>query len=149
MRVVLQRVTSARVDVDEKTIGEIADGFLLLLGVTQDDTQADADWMVDKVLKLRLFGDGGSQSFMEKSIVEHGGGILVVSQFTLYGNCRKGTRPSFTDAARPEHAESLYEYFVRKCIDAGVHTETGEFGEHMQVQLVNDGPVTLILDSKQ
>jgi D-aminoacyl-tRNA deacylase len=153
MRVVLQRVKRAEVEcigsVDTKTVGQIAEGFLILLGITHDDTEKDVDWLVEKILKLRLFpGDGGDSGF-EKNIVEVGGSILVVSQFTLYGDCKKGTRPSFSSAARPEQAEPLYEYFIQKCLEADVHTESGRFGEHMEVDLVNDGPVTMVIDSKQ
>lgn len=148
MKIVLQKVKQANVTINQKTVGNIAHGFVLLLGITHIDTQKDAQYLVEKILKLRLFADEGSDSFMEKNIVEAGGSVLVVSQFTLYGDCTKGTRPSFTDAARPEIARPLYEYFVSEFRSKGVSTETGEFGEHMEVTLVNDGPITLVLESK-
>ena len=146
MRVVLQRVTRASVEVGEKIIGTIGAGLLVLLGVAQTDTEKDADWLVEKILKLRLFS-GGEESGFEKNIVEIGGSLLIVSQFTLYGDCKKGTRPSFSSAARPEQAEKLYEYFLEKCVDAGIQTESGQFGANMEVDLVNDGPVTMTIDS--
>ena len=148
MKIVLQKVKSAQVQVDEKTVGHIGHGFLLFLGVTHEDNEAAANWLIEKVLKLRLFSDEGSDSFMEKNITEVSGSILVVSQFTLYGDCRKGTRPGFTDAARPEQAEKLYNYFVEKLQNTGISVETGIFGAHMEVSLLNDGPITLILESK-
>lgn len=147
MRVLLQRVKQANVTVENTIVGTIAQGFLILLGITQTDTTKEADWMVEKILKLRLFADGETESFMEKNIQEVNGEILVVSQFTLYGDCRKGTRPSFTEAARPQQAQPLYEYFVNEMKKKGIRVQTGIFGAHMQVELVNDGPVTLILDS--
>ncbi len=148
MRIVVQRVTSASVSVDSKTVGEIAGGLLVLLGITNGDTEKDADWLVEKLLKLRLFPESeASDSFMEKNVVEIGGSMLVVSQFTLYGDARKGTKPSFTDAARPDVAEPLCRYFVEKVGNAGLPLATGVFGAHMMVSLVNDGPVTLIIDS--
>lgn len=148
MKIVLQKVKSAQVSVDQKTVGSIALGFLLFLGVTHSDTELSADYLIEKILKLRLFSDPGSDSFMEKNIVEAGGSLLVVSQFTLYGDCKKGTRPSFTDAARPEQAEKLYNYFVEKLRFTGIKVETGIFAAHMEVSLVNDGPITLLLESK-
>jgi len=147
MKIVLQKVNKAYVDVHNKVVGEIADGFCLFVGITHEDTEADADKLLEKILKLRLFSDGTSDSFMEKNIVEVEGALLVVSNFTLYGDAKKGTRPSFTAASRPEHAEPLYDYFVQKCIDTGMHVETGTFGKHMDVTLVNDGPITLLLES--
>lgn len=148
MRIVVQRVKSASVSIENKTVGEIAGGLLVLLGITNGDTEKDADWLVEKILKLRLFAESeNSDSFMEKNVAEFGGSVLVVSQFTLYGDCRKGTKPSFTDAARPELAEPLYRYFVEKLRSAGVEAPTGTFGAHMAVSLINDGPVTLIIDS--
>ena len=144
MKVVLQRVTRARVEVDNQTIGQIADGLLVLLGITHADTEQDADTLVEKITKLRIFED--DDGAMNDSILDTAGGLLVVSQFTLYADCKKGNRPSFGDASRPEHAEPLYNYFVQKCIDTGLHVETGEFGAHMQVDLVNDGPVTIVLE---
>lgn len=160
VRIVLQKVKSASVRVENKTVGEISHGFLLLLGVTHEDTEKDAEWLAEKILKLRLFEDPsassprgdsaepGQGSFMEKNIREVGGGVLVVSQFTVYGNCKKGTRPSFTDSARPIQAEKLYNYFVDKLRQAEIAVETGKFAAKMEVELINDGPVTLIVDSK-
>lgn len=148
MRCVLQKVTHAQVTVNQKTVGEIAHGFVLLLGVTHADTQKDAEYLAEKILKLRLFADPGSDTFMEKNITEVGGSVLVVSQFTLYGDCTKGTRPSFTDAAKPDVAKPLCEYFVSTLRTKGIVVQTGEFGEHMEVSLINDGPVTLVLESK-
>jgi len=148
MRIVLQKVKQASVQVDTQTVGHIGHGFLLFLGVTHEDTQKDAEYLIEKLLKLRLFGEEGSESFMEKNILEVLGSLLVVSQFTLYGDCKKGTRPSFTDAARPEQANMIYEYFVNTARQKGINVETGIFAAHMEVSLVNDGPITLILDSK-
>lgn len=147
MKIVLQKVKSASVEVDSKRVGQIEHGFVLLLGITHTDTQKEANWLVEKVLKLRLFAEIGSNTFMEKNILEALGSILVVSQFTLYGDCRKGTRPSFTDAARPEVAEPLYEYFVEELKKKGVVVQTGIFGAHMDLELTNDGPITLILEA--
>lgn len=147
MRVVLQKVTYARVEIDNKTVAEIANGFLLLVAITHTDTEVTVQKMVEKVLKLRLFADAHSDTFMERSIVDEGGAILAVSQFTLYGDCTKGTRPSFTDAAKPEQAKPLYALFVQMLIATGIAVQTGEFGEHMEVTLTNDGPITLILDT--
>ncbi len=148
MRIVVQRVQKTTVTVDTKTVGDIAGGLLVLLGITNGDTEKDADWLVEKLLKLRLFPESEtSESFMEKNVAEVGGSILVVSQFTLYGDCRKGTKPSFTDAARPDTAEPLCRYFVEKIKASGIPVATGVFGAHMMVSLVNDGPVTLIIDS--
>jgi D-tyrosyl-tRNA(Tyr) deacylase len=144
MKVVLQRVTRARVEVDSQTVGQIADGLLVLLGITHADTEQHADALVEKITKLRIFED--DEGAMNDSILDTAGGLLVVSQFTLYADCKKGNRPSFGDASRPEHAEPLYNYFVQKCISTGLHVETGEFGAHMQVDLVNDGPVTIVLE---
>jgi len=126
-------------------VGQIADGLLVLLGITHGDTEVDADKLVDKIIKLRIFED--EEGKLNESVTDIGGGLLVVSQFTLYADCSKGTRPSFIDAARPELAEPLYNYFVQKCIDTQLHVETGEFGEHMEIDFVNDGPVTILLES--
>ena len=147
MRVVLQRAKQANVTVDGQVIGAIDVGLVLLLGIAPTDTQKQADWMCEKVANLRVFED--AEGKMNLSVREVGGGCLVVSQFTLYGNCRKGRRPSFVGAARPEVAEPLYEYFCKKLASLGVRSvETGQFGAMMQVSLSNDGPVTLIIDSK-
>lgn len=144
MRVLLQKVTKATVTIDSVTVGDITHGYVLFVGITEGDTKEQADWLVGKVAKLRLFG--GETSFMEQSIEEVSGSLLVISQFTLYGEVAKGTRPSFTKAARPEEAEPLYEYFVQACKDTGLPVATGTFAAHMQVSLTNDGPVTLLLE---
>ncbi len=147
MKMVLQRVKQASVTVDEKVVGEISHGFLILLGVGQGDTSLQADYLVDKILKLRLFEKEGSDSFMEQNIQDVDGSILVVSQFTLYGDCKKGTRPSFTNAAKPDEAREMYEYFVSKLREKNITVETGEFAAHMDVESINDGPITLILEA--
>lgn len=144
MRVLVQRVSRAEVRVDDRVTGRIDRGYLLLVGFTHEDGEAQLAWMADKVLGLRLFGDGEGK--MNLALDEVGGALLVVSQFTLYGDARKGKRPSFVDAARPELAIPLYERFVAILRGRGVTVETGEFGAMMQVELVNDGPVTLWLD---
>lgn len=144
MRVLLQKVTEAAVTVDNETVGEIAHGYCLFVGVTHDDTEAQADWLAEKIAKLRLYG--GEQSFMERNIQEEAGGLLIISQFTLYGEVAKGTRPSFTAAARPDPAKTLFDYFVSRCEALGLPVQTGIFGAHMHVSLTNDGPVTLLLE---
>jgi D-tyrosyl-tRNA(Tyr) deacylase len=144
MRVVLQRVSSASVTIDGKVAGAIERGFCLLVGFTHIDTPAECDWMAEKIAGLRLFPD--AEGKMNVSLMEAGGGLLVVSQFTLYGDAAKGRRPSFIDAARPEVAIPLYEHFVRALRERTPRVETGEFGAMMDVALVNDGPVTLILE---
>ncbi|MBD3311587.1 MAG: D-tyrosyl-tRNA(Tyr) deacylase [Candidatus Magasanikbacteria bacterium] len=150
MKIVLQRVKQASVRVDNKTVGEISRGFLLFVAVGGSDENKDADWLVDKILKLRLFPDTKkSDSFLERNIKDIRGSVLVVSQFTLFGNCHKGTRPSFSEAAGPKQAEKLYNYFVEKLREKNVQAETGIFGAEMEVGLINDGPVTLIIDSKE
>ena len=146
MRAVLQRVRQARVRVGDEVTGEIGRGLLVLLGVAHGDTPAQARWLAEKVVGLRIFQDDDGK--MNRDVSEAGGGVLVVSQFTLYGDCRKGRRPSFIDAAGPETAIPLYEAFVNTVRAQGVPTATGRFGAMMQVELVNDGPVTLIVDSK-
>ena len=146
MRAVVQRVARARVVVDGQVVGEIQQGLLVLLGVTHTDMPADVQWLADKIAGLRIFNDADGK--MNRDITEAGGGILVVSQFTLYGDCKKGRRPSFVDAARPETAVPLYEGFVNAIKALGIPTATGSFGAMMQVELVNDGPVTLVVDSK-
>jgi D-tyrosyl-tRNA(Tyr) deacylase len=145
MRVVLQRVKEARVDVAGETVGSISTGFLILIGVTATDTQQDADYLADKVINLRIFPD--EEHRMNRSILEVGGSLLVVSQFTLYGDCRKGRRPSFDRAAPPEQARRLYEYFIERLTSRNIIVQTGVFQAEMQIHLVNDGPVTFILDS--
>ena len=144
MRVLLQRVTRAEVRVDERITGRIGRGYLLLLGITHDDTGAQAVWMADKIVGLRLFSD--AEGKMNLALADVAGAALVVSQFTLYGDARKGRRPSFIDAARPEVAIPLYERFIALLRERGVHVESGEFGASMQVDLINDGPVTLSLE---
>jgi D-tyrosyl-tRNA(Tyr) deacylase len=144
MRVLLQRVSRAEVRVDGRVTGAIGRGFLLLVGLTHTDTEAQLAWMAEKVSGLRLFGD--AEGKMNLALDEVGGAVLVVSQFTLYGDAQKGRRPSFIDAARPEQAIPLYDRFVAMLRERGLHVETGEFGAMMDVELVNDGPVTLWLE---
>jgi len=144
MRVVLQRVSSAAVRVGDRVTGRIERGFLLLVGFTHDDGEAALAWMADKVVGLRLFAD--AEDKMNLALGDVGGGLLVVSQFTLYGDAVKGRRPSFIDAARPETAIPLYERFVELLRERVPRVETGEFGAMMDVELVNDGPVTLVLE---
>jgi D-tyrosyl-tRNA(Tyr) deacylase len=145
MRAVVQRVSRARVKVDGETTGEIGLGLLVLLGVGAGDTRAEADYLAEKTIGLRIFEDAGGK--MNLSVAEVGGALLVVSQFTLYGDARRGKRPSFDAAAPPEQARELYEYFVEKVRATGLRSETGRFQETMQVELVNEGPVTILLDS--
>jgi D-tyrosyl-tRNA(Tyr) deacylase len=144
MRIVLQRVARARVTVGERVTGEIGPGLLLLVGFAEGDGDDALAWMAEKVVGLRIFGD--DEGKMNRSVHEAGGGLLVVSQFTLYGDTRKGRRPSFVEAARPEVAIPLYERFLQMLRATGLPVQTGEFGAMMQVELVNDGPVTLILE---
>ena len=149
MRVLLQRVARAEVRIRDaaaapRVSGRIARGYVLLVGFTTTDGEEQVAWMAEKVVGLRLFAD--AEDKMNLALADVGGALLVVSQFTLYGDARKGRRPSFIDAARPEIAIPLYEHFVRRLRDAGVHVETGEFGAMMDVELVNDGPVTLWLE---
>lgn len=144
MRIVLQRVSRASVTIEGRTAGSIERGFCLLVGFTHTDTPAIGDWMAEKVAGLRLFSD--AEGKMNVGLVEAGGAVLVVSQFTLYGDSAKGRRPSFIDAARPEVAVPLYEHFLQALRSCGLEVETGEFGAMMDVALVNDGPVTLILE---
>jgi len=147
MRAVLQRVTRARVTVEEKTVGEIGSGLVVLLGISGDDTVQDVKYMAEKVAALRLFDDADGR--MNLSVTETGGALLVVSQFTLYGDVRKGRRPSWIEAAPPEVAEPLYESFVALVRQLVGRVETGSFRRMMQVELVNDGPVTIMLDSRK
>ncbi|MFP7754159.1 D-aminoacyl-tRNA deacylase [Thermodesulfobacteriota bacterium B35] len=146
MKTVIQRVTEARVDVNGECVGSIGAGLLVLLGVHADDTEEDADFLADKIVHLRVFEDASGR--MNRSLLDIGGDLLVVSQFTLLGDCRKGRRPSWSAAAPPEQAQHLYRYFAAQIRQHGIHTETGRFRAHMQVSLVNDGPVTLLLDSQ-
>src|SRR5215210_3917822 len=146
MRAVVQRVTRARVTVADQITGEIQNGLVILLGIARDDTKDDADYLVPKIMALRVFDD--AEDRMNVSVKDIDGGLLVVSQFTLYGDVRRGLRPSWSDAAAPESAEPLYEYFVESCRKLG-RVETGSFRKMMQVELVNDGPVTILLDSRR
>lgn len=146
VRAVLQRVTEARVRVAGEVLGETGPGLLVLLGVTQSDTPEQARWLAEKIVGLRVFNDDDGK--MNRSVADIGGGVLIVSQFTLYGDCRKGRRPSFIDAAPPEIAIPLYEAFIAAVRSEGIPVATGRFGAMMQVELVNDGPVTLVVDSK-
>jgi D-tyrosyl-tRNA(Tyr) deacylase len=145
MRAVIQRVSHAQVSVGEEIAGKIGPGLLVLLGIAKADTQADADYLASKILGLRIFDD--EKGKMNLSLVDTRGAILAVSQFTLYGDVRKGKRPSFDQAAPPQLANELYEYFVDKIRESGICCETGRFQAMMQVELVNDGPVTILLDS--
>ena len=145
MRAVVQRVSRAQVTVSSEVAGKIERGLLVLLGVAGPDTESDADYLAEKIAGLRIFEDDAGK--MNRAVREVGGAVLVVSQFTLYGDVRRGKRPSFDAAAPPEQARRLYEYFVERIRAAGLHCETGRFQEMMQVELVNDGPVTILLDS--
>ena len=147
MRAVIQRVKQAKVTVAGEITGEIGPGLLVLLGVGREDDEAAADYLAAKTVGLRVFED--REGKMNLSVQDAGGAVLVVSQFTLYGDVRKGKRPSFDDAARPEKARALYEYFVEQVRAAGVRCETGRFQEMMDVELVNDGPVTILVDSEK
>jgi len=147
MRAVVQRASRASVRVDGELTGAIAQGLLVLLGVAQDDSEADADYLADKISGLRIFEDDAGK--MNLSVTEIGGAVLAVSQFTLFGDVRRGKRPSFDAGARPEQAKSLYEYFVERVRALGLRCETGRFQEMMEVELVNSGPVTILLDSKK
>ena len=145
MRAVVQRVSRAKVMVSGETTGEIGLGLLVLLGVGKEDMRAEADYLAEKIIGLRIFEDTAGK--MNLGVLDVSGGVLVVSQFTLYGDVRRGKRPSFDAAAPPQQARELYEYFVEKIRAAGLRCETGRFQEMMQVELVNDGPVTILLDS--
>lgn len=147
MRAVVQRVRAASVSAAEETVGNIGAGLLVLVGVREDDSAADAEYVADKVVNLRIFEDEAGK--LNRSLLETGGAALVVSQFTLYGDARKGRRPSFTEAARGDEARRLYETVCARVAAAGVSVERGVFGAEMQVALVNDGPVTILLDSRR
>ena len=147
MRAVVQRVTEARVEVAGEVVGKIGAGLLVLLGVARDDTASDADYLTEKIINLRIFDDDDGK--MNRSLLDIGGEMLVVSQFTLYGDVRRGRRPSYSDAAEPQKANELYEYFVERVRSLGVKVETGVFQAMMKVSLVNDGPVTILLDSRK
>ena len=147
MRAVIQRVSQARVKVEGSVIGEIGPGLLALLGIAKPDTAADAGFLAEKILNLRVFPDQAGK--MNRSLLDTGGALLVVSQFTLYGDTSRGRRPAFGSAAPPAEARQLYEEYVRCLQAAGARVETGVFQAHMEVELVNDGPVTILLDSEQ
>ncbi len=147
MRAVVQRVSRAHVRVDSKTVGQIGKGLVVLVGIAAGDTRETADYMVDKVASLRVFPD--SVGKMNLSVEDVQGAVLAISQFTLLGGVRRGRRPSFTDAARPEEAEPLYDYLLKSLRSRGLKVETGVFGAMMEVELVNDGPVTILLDSER
>lgn len=144
MKIVIQRVSRASVTVQDQVTGSIEEGLTLLVGIHESDTKEEADWCCRKIPKLRLFEDDDGK--MNRSVKDVEGGILVVSQFTLYGDARKGNRPSFIEAARPEKAEPLYDYIIEKLKESGVKVESGVFGAMMDVNIVNNGPVTLILE---
>ena len=147
MRAVVQRVSRAAVRVNSETVGEIGPGLLVLLGVAHDDTAADAAYLADKIAGLRVFED--AEGKMNRAVAESGGAVLAVSQFMLFGDVRRGKRPSFDAAARPAQARELYDHFVAQIRASGLRCATGRFQEMMQVELVNDGPVTILLDSKK
>jgi len=147
MRAVVQRVTDAQVSVGDVIVGETGPGLLVLLGVARDDSNADADYLVEKIAHLRIFDDETGK--MNRSLLEIAGSMLVVSQFTLYGDVRRGRRPSYTEAAEPVKANTLYEYFVDQVKQLGIKVETGVFQAMMRVRLTNDGPVTILLDSRR
>jgi D-tyrosyl-tRNA(Tyr) deacylase len=145
MRMIVQRVREARVEVEQRVSGAIGPGLLVLLGVAKTDTERDANYLVDKLIGLRIFPDEAGK--MNRSVLDAGGSLLIVSQFTLYGDCQKGRRPSFDRAAGPDQASALYRHFVEVARKAPISVETGVFQAHMTVHLVNDGPVTIICDS--
>jgi D-aminoacyl-tRNA deacylase len=147
MRAVLQRVVRASVRVEGETVGEIGAGLVVLLGIARDDTEQDARYTLEKIITLRVFED--AEGKMNLSLADVGGALLVVSQFTLYGDVRRGRRPSWSEAAPPDVAEPLYEFFVREARAAGARVETGSFRRMMEVELTNDGPVTILLDSRK
>jgi D-tyrosyl-tRNA(Tyr) deacylase len=147
LRAVVQRVNKSSVKIDNKIISEIEKGLTVLLGISEDDNQSDIDYMVEKITNLRIFED--AEGKMNLSLFDIKGELLVVSQFTLYGDCKKGRRPSFVKAARPEKAEEYYDIFVKKCVQSGINTKTGIFQAEMIVNIENDGPVTIMLDSEK
>lgn len=144
MKLVIQRAKKAQVEVDKKVVGKINNGFVVLLGVGPDDTKETVDFLIKKLINLRVFAD--KEYKMNLNLKDVNGELLIISQFTLYADCRKGNRPSFVNAAPPKLAEELYNYFVEECKKMGLKTETGIFGAHMEVSLTNDGPVTIILE---
>ena len=145
MRVVVQRVKHASVTINGSVNGKINNGFLVLLGIQSTDSEQDVDYLVKKVTNLRIFSDENDK--MNLSLKDVNGELLIVSQFTLYANCKKGNRPSFIEAAKPEHAKPLYEYFINECRKENLNVQTGEFGADMQIELINDGPVTILLEN--
>ena len=147
MRAVIQRVSEASVEISDEVVGQIGAGLLVLLAVARDDERGDADYLAEKITNLRIFAD--DEGRMNRSLLETGGAMLVVSQFTLYGDVRRGRRPSYSDAAEPEKANELYEYFVERVRSLSVKVQTGVFQAMMKVRLVNDGPVTILLDSQK
>ena len=147
MKAVIQKVKYSSVTVDNEIIGKINNGFMILLGVTHEDTIKEVEWLSKKIRDLRIFEDQDGK--MNLSLEDVKGEVLIISQFTLYGNCIKGRRPSFTEAAKPEYAESLYNDFIEKFKSFGIKTQTGKFGADMKVELLNDGPVTMIIDTKE
>ena len=147
MKLVIQRVTHASVTVDNNVIGKIGKGYMVLIGLSDTDTKEIADKMLDKMIKLRIFEDENGKTNL--SLADVGGELLLISQFTLYANCKKGNRPSFIEAGSPDHANALYEYIIEKCKERVDVEEQGEFGAEMKVELLNDGPFTVILDSEQ
>lgn len=146
MKIVIQRVTEANVKVEEKIVGEITKGLLLLIGIDEEDEKTDADWLVQKILNLRIFGD--EEGKLNLSVTDISGEILCISQFTLIADYKKGNRPSFIKAAKPDKAIPLFEYFKTEIAKSGLKTESGIFGADMKVSLLNDGPVTIVMDSK-
>lgn len=146
MKAILQRVTQARVEIGDETISQIGPGFLVLLGVAQNDSSKDTDYLVNKIINLRVFEDENGK--FNLSIKDIKGSLLIVSQFTLFADTKKGNRPGFTDAAPPDLAERLYNLFIDKCKNTGLNTQSGQFAAHMQISLVNNGPVTIMLNSK-
>lgn len=144
MRLLVQRVKNAKVVVDKETVGEIGKGFLVLCGITHSDTEKEADYLANKLCNLRVFEDENEK--MNLSIKDIEGELLIVSQFTLYADCASGNRPSFTNAAKPEQANPLYEYFMQKCKKQNINVQKGIFGAHMEISLLNDGPVTIMLE---
>ncbi len=147
MKFVIQRVTHANVTVDRAVLGKIEKGFMVLIGVEDSDTQAVADKMISKMLGLRIFEDEAGK--MNLALKDVGGGLLLISQFTLYADCKKGNRPSFVKAGKPDMAEPMYEYIIEKCREQIENTQKGQFGADMKVELLNDGPVTIVLDSHE
>ncbi|MCH2574378.1 D-aminoacyl-tRNA deacylase [Candidatus Poribacteria bacterium] len=147
MRAIVQRVKSANVQIDGQLVAEIESGLLIFLGISIDDQQSDIDYLIRKIANLRIFRDDDLR--MNKSLLDVGGQALVVSQFTLYGDCRKGRRPNFSQAAKPEKAHQLYQVFVNQLLQLGVDVKTGVFQATMEVELTNDGPITILLDSKK